>query len=552
MASRTTSVLERFPNSLELTDEGKRFATVVDALAANLDVVTRQTGDVRVAHRIGEAPSRVDVLRLAALHEIGRESLELVADRILALRTAATNAALGVTALSARLAELVNVSAATLESVAEALVAGTSGTNARQHLAAMGFEPATHRRRLVSDRAVVTALIGAYRIGNATPTALLKAAGAYLGLNVGEVAHVSDRWWHVARCRDGIGLVAPPRPTPREGEPPLPVLPDLAPSVEVLALEENPYRRADLAPTPRQHGQRFRILRGGLENVSVSVRVVGLGNRTVRPMVVHLDAGRGVVFEGDVPGGVELVFTAAGRVTLGTADVTGSSWAFAGAVFAAADATLPGVDFAFADSGSLTAGTGRRATFAVTTPIGDAFESTSSLPHGAASVDPLTLPIGESRWAAFVRLAHAGAGPSTAAVPRNDAGRFDASVFADTATSGSLSIVEPSLAVGFTWDEREPFAIRLLLPHRFSTLDSDEGRNCRETLRLLLDRHRAAGVALRIEYADPRWTLGSGVLRSGDADPLGVVFAGTELWADPGQPPSPATPIGSIDPETRR
>ena len=48
----------------------------------------------------------------------------------------------------------------------------------------------------------------------------------------------------------------------------------------------------------------------------------------------------------------------------------------------------------------------------------------------------------------------------------------------------------------------------------------------------LLDRHRAAGVHLRAEYADPRWTLGQGVVRGEAGDALGVVVAGTELWPD--------------------
>ena len=531
MAARAGSVLERFPLHLSLTDPGKRFGVVVDAVASDLDVVTRQIGDVRVAHRIGEAPARSDVLRLAALHRIGTDSLALVASRVQALRDAAADQALDTAALAARLSDLVDVPAPTLVELADLLAASTPDATARERLGVVAAAPAQHRRRLASDRAVVLGVIAAHSIGNATPSALLEAAATYLGLESGQVTHSVDRWWHIAHCRDAIALVAPARPQPAAGAPPLVDLPDLTPTGEVLALEENPFRTADVEPSPKRHAQRFRVLRGGLEDVDVSVRVVGLGNRTIRPMVVALDAGRGLVFEGDVPDGVELVFAATGKVTLGTGDVTGSAWAFAGGLFADDTARLPGTDFVFGGEPAPNPPTGRTATFAITTPVADAFDSTSSLPHGAAGVGALPLPVGESRWAAFVRLAHAGGAGATPAIPRIDAGRFDGSVFADSTTTRSLSIADPSLAVGFAWDEREPFAVRILVPQRFSTLDSDDGRQLREPLRLLLDRHRAAGISLRVEYADPRWTLGTGVLRTTEDDPLGVVFAGTELWA---------------------
>ena len=55
MSARTAAVLERFPLHLSATDPGKRIGATVDALAAELDVLTRQLGDVRVAHRVREA-----------------------------------------------------------------------------------------------------------------------------------------------------------------------------------------------------------------------------------------------------------------------------------------------------------------------------------------------------------------------------------------------------------------------------------------------------------------------------------------------------------------
>jgi len=62
-------------------------------------------------------------------------------------------------------------------------------------------------------------------------------------------------------------------------------------------------------------------------------------------------------------------------------------------------------------------------------------------------------------------------------------------------------------------------------------------------LRGLLDRHRAAGVHLYVEYTDPRWTLGTGIVRDLDSeDALGIVVAGTEAWEDDTEQPPPSGP----------
>lgn len=450
MTARALTILNRFPLHLAATDAGKRFGDTVSGLADGLDVLTRQVGGVRSAHRLAEAPTVADLLGLAALHGLSTAAFQLVLDR--------------------------------------ALAAG----------------PVPHRVSLTLRRDVLTDVITAHLIGNATPSALLTAAAAYLGLAVDEVIHTEERWWHLARCRDR--LAAP------GAEP------------DLLALEENPFHDADLEPVARKHTQRFRVLRGGLDDVAVTVRVRGIGERTVRPMIVHLDTGQGLVYEGSVPDGEELAFGASGRVTLAGGDVTGSAWMFAGAVFASATEALPGRDFRFDDAAAV---------FVVTTPLADALEPTAPFPHGAAAVGPLRLPVGESGWACFVREAHFGSAPATPAIPRTSAGRFDGSVFAEAGTS------DPSLAVGFAWEEREPFAVRVLLPRRLADVDDDNGTTLRQPLRILLDRHRAAGVDLRVEYADPRWSLGEGLVRTTIDDPLGTVISGTELWPDGTEQPDP-------------
>ena len=144
------------------------------------------------------------------------------------------------------------------------------------------------------------------------------------------------------------------------------------------------------------------------------------------------------------------------------------------------------------------------------------------------------MSLGESRWAFFVRVAHFGraaaGAPDEAAVPVLDAAVFDESVYSPgTSSSG---------AVGFAWQEREPFAATLWIPQRFSTLDVDGEVPLRERVRVFLDRYRAAGVHIYTKYADELWGLGSGVLRDLDStNPRGTTLVGTRLSPAGGEPP---------------
>ncbi len=492
MSARAQVVLDRFPLHLAATDPEKRFEHVVTALVGSLEVLTRQVADVRRSHRLGEAPTVGDLLALAGLHGLPAASLDLLLLRLAAIPADAPEATL-----------------------------------------------TRHRPSLELRRDVVRGAIHAHRVGNGTATALLSASAAYLGFTVARVDHDEHRWWHVAECLDALDTTTP--------------------QTDLLALEENPFRRADLAPTPKVHAQTFRVLRGGIDDVAATVRVLGVGGRTVRPMVVERHAGRGLCFEGEVADGAELRFEASGRVTLDGTDVTGSTWAFHGAVFASSTERHSRHDFVFADAADPPPallpdppdldGAGdddpdevqahaaaeladRRARFAVTMPVPDAFGPDAPLPHGAATVPPMRLPRGVSAWTAFARPAHTSSGGPAGLPARHQAARFDAAVLADADGPAGVTLGQPSMKVGFDWEEREPFAVRVLLPRRLGDLDDDRGSRLREPLRRLLDRHRAVGVDVRVEYADPRWTLGTGVVRQEPDNALGTVLSGTELWPD--------------------
>ena len=242
--------------------------------------------------------------------------------------------------------------------------------------------------------------------------------------------------------------------------------------------------------------------------------VRGLEDRTLQPMVVNIDTGEGLVATVTVPDGEDLRFERDGRVTLSARAWRGAAARFHGAVFAD-DAMAHANDFVFADADAprrpaRRPGDGR---FAVTSPIADAFDPAPSLPHARplvapARCSPRRVPLGGLRAAP----ATSAAGRATRArstsppPPAACAGFFDESVFAPARPDGGA----PSFEIGFEWDEREPFAVRVWLPRAFAALDGPDEPPVRERARCLLDRHRAAGVHVYVEYADPRWILGAG------------------------------------------
>jgi hypothetical protein len=368
---------------------------------------------------------------------------------------------------------------------------------------------------LAVARQMVADLIVVQRDESGTVAGLLAATAAYLGLAVTDLDHDAGGYWHLARCQDRLVPVTGGAPTER-----------------LLALEENPPRLADLGPTPFGHGARFSVVRQGFDPVPATVIVQGVGDRTVRPMVVNVDDGFGFVSTLAVGDGSRLTFERDGRIELDGASVASRCFTFRGAVFAAGDHPD---DFRFesADAVPGSPAGDRRSVFAVTRPPADGFDPNPSLPHGDGLLPAVHLDRAETRFAVFVGAgtfaADLGDGGIVEGAPHPVAGRFDDSVFEPQAAPGGA----PSFEIGFQWDEREAYAVKVWLPLDFADLDRDDEVAVGEVVRGQLDRHRPAGVHVYVEHADPRWTLGTGVIRDLDTgDALGVAVAGTESWAD--------------------
>ncbi|HEY9230141.1 MAG TPA: hypothetical protein VIP11_26045, partial [Gemmatimonadaceae bacterium] len=331
--------------------------------------------------------------------------------------------------------------------------------------------------------------------------------------------HSQDRFWHAAFVRERFPIVGAP------------------PATEIIGMEENPVRRESTPATPRTHAELFPVYRRGFGRSLLRIQVTGIGNRTIGPMLVNRDEGRGIGFAGAVPDGSLLIFDEAGRVTLDAADVTANAFCWQGACFAADDDDPAAPhDFVFDGPGVPTE---RRAVFAVATPF-DALDGDFAFPHAG---DPLTVPgvgVGATRYAFFVQQAcfsdrDDSVDPAVPVPisPRTHVGFADGSVFAPPLVSEQT----PAANVQLSWLEHEAYALRILLPRRFSSYDTG-GTPVSELVARALERHRPAGVELRVEYVEDRWILGtSDVTAAATADPILSLRGGSVLWAPPAPTP---------------
>ncbi|HEY1365828.1 MAG TPA: hypothetical protein VGF23_01900 [Gaiellaceae bacterium] len=228
--------------------------------------------------------------------------------------------------------------------------------------------------------------------------------------------------------------------------------PDDAPG-DLLALEKNPDQERQRDPIPRSHGQLWEDDRGGFEGddgVTITVTPV---DYITQAMVVARDIGVGFFYEYTLNPDQELRFRSDGTVTLddkpapeaGAAVLVGAFFADANAphrndpVFAA-DVSRPGARFV---------------------------ERRTGMPLPQAP----RMDVGTARFAFFVNNPPPPAGKELA-------------------------------KIGLAWQERLRFAVRLWIPKRFQKLDVKGQTTVAERLRLLLDRHRAAGIELTVEYSD--------------------------------------------------
>jgi hypothetical protein len=525
-------VLTRFPRHLDVDQPGKVIGQVVGALATPLDSQLSQNGKLRRTHRSAEVEQLLDLLRLGALHGFGDRAYLPVERRLAGLDDLDVSTDDGVE----QALRLLGLGADS--GLLDRFPGETDDTAARTRLAGALTAMAAYDAWLTVARRTLVTVIGHQRTQSTTVAGLLGAAADYLGVELVEVHHDDPGgYWHLGRCRDRLRPSRAQPPAADGGSPGSPAPTELV-GEHLLALEENPPFLADIGPIGRRHADRFHVTRHGFDTVPCTVVIKGLQDRTLEPMVVDIDSGEGVATTVSVPDGSTLRFERDGRVELDGSSVARRSFAFSGAVFAADGAHPKDFVFADAETDAPVGPAGRTGRYVVTRPLADAFEPLPSFPHTEGLLRPLRLDRAETRFAVFVGAGVFGSldggGADLLAAPEPVAGRFDQAVF----------LPEPggarSFEIGFEWDEREAYALRVWLPQALAGLDTPDEPSLREVIRLLLDRHRAAGVHVYVEYADPRWVLGTGVIRDLDSvDALGQVVAGTEAWLDETPQPVP-------------
>jgi len=553
ISARAATILSRWPAHLEAGRPGKLLGDAVSAIALDLDTLSAALAAVRRAHRLADADELADLWRLAALHGMGTAEFEIVLGRFRQAREllGALHAAADAAAREAAAHALSALWALQAPTPRLALFADPAApadsAKSTDRMASQVRNTLRHARLTDAVRVRIAEACDIHADGNGTVMALLRGAANALDLDLGEVMHSADRFWHVARVTDRLRLAhgVPGPVTP--GAPGAPgsveVDQNLAVAEELLGIEENPLWRAETDNAPRQHAELFSEIRRGFERALLHIRITGEGERTLGPMLVNRDEGHGVGYTGGVANGEVLEFNEEGRVLLDGADVTSLAYAWQGACFAGEGASAD-TDFVF-DGPGLDPRR-KKARFVTATPV-SGLDREASYPSDGASLPMPGIAIGTTRLAFFVQEAHfasqdppLGAGPgitpgaARSVTPRTGAAVFDRAVFAPPPLPRTASA-----RVLLSWLEHRAFAVRLLVPPRFRAWRADDAQGVLtlQAVARALERFRPLGIELRLEYIDDRWTLGGGTLSSGiDDDPIESLRAGTVLWPAPLEP----------------
>ena len=262
-------------------------------------------------------------------------------------------------------------------------------------------------------------------------------------------AHADDRFWHRRGCLPTSRRAArDDRAAARRG-------PARARGEPVPAQGARPGHRAATATV-------FRVVRGGLEPVTVTVRVVGAATAPCGRWSSTSTPGYGVAFAGIVPDGEESALRErrprhARRRRASHATPTRSAGRLRGRGSRAVPRLHP-----------------RRPRR--TGPRRSSSPSRSPRRSSPTGVVPARGgPAGSGdRWRSASRAGRSSCGRRTTAAtarppPTSDGAR--ASTPACSTSRSSRRAAEPAGAVGFAWQEREPFALTLWIPQRFPALD---------------------------------------------------------------------------------
>ena len=484
-SGRGRQILARFPDFMRAEGRGKALGSIAHTLGRDLDEADRLAAEIRDAHALSAAKEDRDVLKLAAALGLQRADFLILA----------------------KLKE-------------KSFFATDDTPGADDFDRAAG----AYRQYLIDLKQAVGRMARIALRGSGTIAALLEAAMVLVNGDPREpVAGDSLRLGSGQAEREDPEqnptypenlLTHPDRSLPRGGF--IHGLPITFSSIEesdgdldrvikdgFVYLLENPIVDKASEHKARTGRDRFRVKRGGFFAGPVAARITGSANRTVHPRIVNLRTHRGFGFNGTVPDGGELVFATDGTAYLDGAEVTDRCYVYKGALFGVSpfdDSDKPDV-------------------FPVSVPE-RALERNFPRP-ATAPVTPLPtlrLLLGETDWQFDVEEG------------AFDASHFDGCVFALPADPVARAVLPPSAKVQLLWREHDPFAVRVLIPSGLQTLESLllDGANLRTLVRAGLERFRAAGIRVEVDWFDDTWILDESVIRDHAAEAgLGVNFDST-------------------------
>ena len=389
------------------------------------------------------------------------------------------------------------------------LLAGALNLTAFYFEDILGDEDLAYEQKLSLMRERVRRIARVHLVGLGTPVALLETAAIFLNANIVRekpdaplIVHIDDDGFSHRATIEFSHLPDKPR--------------------EQIFLYENPIRRKKVDPA-----ERWQLDSWIVENMSpaaapLRLLIEGVSDHTVMPSVFCPDTGEGILFNGFIPAGKQLVIDQFNGATLDNCPVDDWVIYFQGGIFDFA--AVNNSDFILPAEPELQ-------------PLDPTNEEDLVSAAFHQIVKTPSAPRGRSEWRFKVAEGvcdgtlydfSAFAMPSEPVGIYDNDFNFDACVF--DYDGGAI--------VGLAWDERIPCSFKLALP-------ASVPANQVSRIGGILPRFKPAGIRAFVDNAKPAWILGQSTIRDESAtDGEGVLVHpamlrthGTEMLAplDAGQ-----------------
>jgi hypothetical protein len=458
LQGRALKLMGRFPAFMRLEKAGKVIGDVALALGGDLDHAEGRMTRVLRARRIGHADEEGDILRLAAL-------LGLVEEDFFLLRRAHEH---GLFAPAPGPADAEEAIWAAYDAYLDAL-----------------------RGAVMRTAAVMTDGCGTlWALAEGACILLGAANGGKPALQHVDSFKITKGFIHRLKIRFRV----PDGDAWKEVE-------------KLLYLHENPIvdKQTELADARQR--QKFPVRRGGFFHGRAGLRVVGVGDRTVKPLVINLTSREGYGYRGVLADGQALLFSRDGHAYLDGEDVSAKCYR---------------IHDGFFDEPS-------RARFADGKPA-EGFAKCD--PEGAADRNlPGPTVTGLPEFPAPHLLHGDSAFRFSVEEGAFDASRFGEAVFAFP-DQAAIDAAPPSAKFQVEWREHQAFKVRVLLPPELKAWEGAflSGGSLPQHVARGLERFRPAGVIVEVDFWNEDWVLGESLLEdTGEPNGEGVDFNAPNL-----------------------